>query len=56
MAAAVQGSRPRRKIPDRAPNSAAILAPSGNPWLNPAQAQEVAPDRPIGYGAFGVVW
>lgn len=28
--------------------------PHGHP--TPASTQDVQPDRPIGYGAFGVVW
>lgn len=28
---------------------------SSNPTTTPSN-QEIAPDRPIGYGAFGVVW
>lgn len=34
---------------------AAILAAAA-PYYQPAVAQDIIPDRPIGYGAFGVVW
>lgn len=33
----------------------AILAAAA-PYYQPAVSQDVVPDRPIGYGAFGVVW
>lgn len=33
----------------------AILAAAA-PYYQPAVSQDVIPDRPIGYGAFGVVW
>lgn len=34
---------------------AAILAAAA-PYYQPAVSQDIVPDRPIGYGAFGVVW
>lgn len=41
-------------------NANAILAaaaPYGQvPYQPPAVSQDIQPDRPIGYGAFGVVW
>lgn len=33
----------------------AILAAAA-PFYQPPAVQDVQPDRPIGYGAFGVVW
>lgn len=34
----------------------AILAAAAPYYQPPAVPQDVQPDRPIGYGAFGVVW
>lgn len=35
----------------------AILAAAATvPYYQPVVAKDVQPDRPIGYGAFGVVW
>lgn len=34
----------------------AILAAAAPYFSAPAVPQDVQPDRPIGYGAFGVVW
>lgn len=34
----------------------AILAAAAPYYQAPAIPQDVQPDRPIGYGAFGVVW
>lgn len=34
----------------------AILAAAAPYYTAPAVPQDVQPDRPIGYGAFGVVW
>uniref|UniRef100_A0A182NMG7 Uncharacterized protein n=1 Tax=Anopheles dirus TaxID=7168 RepID=A0A182NMG7_9DIPT len=34
----------------------AILAAAAPYFQPPAVPQDVQPDRPIGYGAFGVVW
>lgn len=34
----------------------AILAAAAPFYQPPAVPQDVQPDRPIGYGAFGVVW
>lgn len=35
---------------------AAILAAAAPYYQQPAVSQDIIPDRPIGYGAFGVVW
>ncbi len=37
-------------------NSNAILAAASPHYNPPVSPQEFQPDRPIGYGAFGVVW
>ena len=39
-----------------APSSHAILAASVPYYQSVVPQQDVQPDRPIGYGAFGVVW
>ncbi|EDW30476.1 GL18049 [Drosophila persimilis] len=36
--------------------ASAILAAAAPYYQPPAVPQDVQPDRPIGYGAFGVVW
>lgn len=41
----------------QAPSQHAILAAAVTvPYYQLIPAQDVQPDRPIGYGAFGVVW
>uniref|UniRef100_A0A0L8FG69 Uncharacterized protein n=2 Tax=Octopus bimaculoides TaxID=37653 RepID=A0A0L8FG69_OCTBM len=41
----------------QAPSQQAILAAVAVPYYQVVPApQDVQPDRPIGYGAFGVVW
>jgi nemo like kinase len=39
-----------------APPNNAILAAAAPYYQPPTLPQDVQPDRPIGYGAFGVVW
>lgn len=63
MVMAVVGSRHARHImafqgaPPPAPSQHAILtAAVAVPFFQVAPPQDVQPDRPIGYGAFGVVW
>ena len=38
------------------PASHAILAAATSPYYQAVIPRDVQPDRPIGYGAFGVVW
>lgn len=40
----------------QAPSQQAILAAVAVPYYQVVPAQDIQPDRPIGYGAFGVVW
>lgn len=58
---AVVGHRPSRQImafhPPAASHNAILAAASTVPYYSPVLSpSEVPPDRPIGYGAFGVVW
>lgn len=39
-----------------ASHNAILAAAATVPYYQPVIQQDVQPDRPIGYGAFGVVW
>ncbi|CAI4230581.1 unnamed protein product [Auanema sp. JU1783] len=50
------GQIPQQAIPQANHVSNAILAAAGQAFYPAVPVQDAQPDRPIGYGAFGVVW